>query len=188
MTEGNNNIRNRIEALLFVAGDPVSAVELSHALDVPVPEIREILRNMEEEYRTEERGIQLFLTEETAQLVSNRAYIDSIEAMLQPERQRNASQSILETLAVIAYRQPVTRADIEEVRGVRCDYAVNQLQNMGLIQMVGRKDTPGKPMQFGTTDAFLRKFGLHSLQELPEFSRFVKDTAERDGSLEFPVV
>ena len=123
MTEGNNNIRNRIEALLFVAGDPVSAVELSRALDVPVPEIREILRNMEEEYRTEERGIQLFLTEETAQLVSNRAYIDSIEAMLQPERQRNASQSILETLAVIAYRQPVTRADIEEVRGVRCDYA-----------------------------------------------------------------
>ena len=188
MTEGNNNIRNRIEALLFVAGDPVSAVELSRALDVPVSEIREILRDMEEKYRKEERGILLFLTDETAQLVSNRAYFDSIEAMLQPERQRNASQSILETLAVIAYRQPVTRADIEEVRGVRCDYAVNQLQNMGLIQMVGRKDTPGKPMQFGTTDMFLRKFGLHSLDELPDFSQFHETESGFQEKLEFPVV
>lgn len=188
MTEENKAVRNRIEALLFVAGDPVSAVELSHALDIPVADIRGILQDMEEEYRTEERGIQLFLTEETAQLVSNRAYFDTIEAMLQPERQRNASQSILETLAVVAYRQPVTRADIEEVRGVRCDYAVSQLQHMGLIQMVGRKDSPGKPMQFGTTDAFLRKFGLHSLQELPEFTRFVEDTASVDDGEEFPVV
>lgn len=188
MTEEKKAIRNRIEALLFVAGDPVSAVELSRTLDLPVAEIRGILQDMEEEYRTEERGIQLFLTEETAQLVSNRAYIDTVEAMFQPERQRNASQSILETLAVIAYRQPVTRADIEEVRGVRCDYAVTQLQNMGLIQVVGRKDTPGKPMQFGTTDAFLRKFGLHSLQELPEFSRFVEDTAAGDDDGIFPVV
>ena len=188
MTEGNNEIRNRIEALLFVAGDPVSAAELSRALDVPAADIRAVLRDMEEEYRKEERGIQLFLTEETAQLVSNRAYLDSVEAMLQPERQRSASQSILETLAVVAYRQPVTRADIEEVRGVRCDYAVSQLQNMGLIQMVGRKDTPGKPMQFGTTDAFLRKFGLHSLRDLPEFSRFVEEASEEDPDAEFPVV
>jgi len=79
---------------------------------------------------------------------------------------------MLETLAVVAYRQPVTRADIEAVRGVRCEYAVGQLQKLGLIAACGHKDTPGRPVLFGTTDKFLRQFGLHSLEELPEFSEF----------------
>ena len=79
---------------------------------------------------------------------------------------------MLETLAIVAYRQPVTRSEIEAVRGVRCEYAVSQLQKLGLIEPVGRRDTVGKPVLLGTTDKFLRKFGLHSLEELPEFSRF----------------
>jgi segregation and condensation protein B len=86
---------------------------------------------------------------------------------LQPEQKKNISQSILETLAVVAYKQPVTRAEIESVRGVRCEYAVSQLQKLGLISAVGRKDVIGKPMLYATTDTFLHKFGLHNLSELP---------------------
>ena len=86
--------------------------------------------------------------------------------------QTEFDKHLLETLAIVAYRQPVTRADIEAVRGVRCEYAVTQLQKLGLIVQVGRRDTVGKPALFGTTDQFLRQFGLHSLEELPEFLRF----------------
>lgn len=93
---------------------------------------------------------------------------------------------MLETLAVVAYRQPVTRADIEAVRGVRCEYAVSQLQKLGLIAAVGRKDAVGKPTLFGTTDRFLRHFGLHSLEELPEFSRF-SELSALAGAEELPV-
>lgn len=177
---------NTIECLLFVAGDPVPHVELSRVLDLPVKELRALLATMEAQYCSEGRGIQLLVTEETAQLVSNRDFIDAVEQLLQPEKTRSVSQSMLETLAVVAYRQPVTRADIEAVRGVRCEYAVSQLQKLGLIAVVGRKDAVGKPTLFGTTDRFLRHFGLHSLEELPEFSRF-SELSALTGAEELPV-
>ena len=141
-------------------------------------------------YRKDNRGMQLLVTDETAQLTSNKEYIELVEDLLQPEKRRSASQSILETLAVIAYRQPVTRADIEAVRGVLCEYTLAQLQRMGLIVTVGHRDTPGKPNLYGTTDKFLRQFGLHSLDELPEFSRFseMADLKEMDDMEEIPVV
>lgn len=156
-----------LECLLFVAGEPVLITELARAMDEDTDAIRQILREMETVYQREERGIVLLVTDETAQLLSNKMYLDYVERLVQPEQKKNVSQSILETLAVVAYKQPVTRAEIESVRGVRCEYAVTQLQKLGLIQMVGRKDVIGKPMLFGTTDAFLRKFGLHNLSELP---------------------
>lgn len=106
-------------------------------------------------------------TDDTVQLVSNRDYITYVETLLQPEQKKSVSQSILETLAVVAYKQPCTRAEIEAVRGVRCEYAVGQLQKLGLIAAVGRKDVIGKPMLYATTDTFLHKFGLHNLSELP---------------------
>ncbi len=162
---------NRIECMLFVAGEPVAIAALSEVLEVSGSELRSILYKMECTYRDEGRGIQLLTTDETVQLVSNREYIADVERLLQPDQVKSVSQSILETLAIIAYRQPVTRADIEAVRGVRCEYAVTQLQKLGLIEMVGRKDTIGKPMLFGTTDKFLRRFGLHNLSELPDYMR-----------------
>jgi segregation and condensation protein B len=122
---------------------------------------------MENTYRDENRGILLHVTDETAQLVSNRAFIEQVERLMQPVQKKSVSQSMLETLAIVAYRQPVTRSEIESVRGVRCEYAVAQLQKLNLIQAIGRKDVIGKPMLYGTTDEFLRKFGLHNLSELP---------------------
>lgn len=156
-----------VECLLFVAGEPVLISEIARTLDMDEPSVRGLLYEMEQTYLAEERGILLLATEDTAQLISNRMYVEYVERLLQPEQRRSVSQSMLETLAIVAYRQPVTRAELEEIRGVRCEYAVQQLQKLGLIAAVGRKDVIGKPMLYATTDAFLRKFGLHSLSELP---------------------
>lgn len=156
-----------LECMLFVAGEPVLITELARVMDLNTDDVKGLLTEMETYYRREERGIVLLLTEETAQMASSREYVEYVERLVQPEQKKNVSQSMLETLAVVAYRQPVTRAEIENVRGVRCEYTVAQLQKLGLIQVIGRKDVIGKPMLYGTTDDFLRKFGLHNLSELP---------------------
>jgi segregation and condensation protein B len=167
---------NIIECILFVAGEPVSAVELQRALDVTQIEIQSVLDNMEKRYREEGRGIQIYRTEETVQLVSNRDYAQVVEELLQPAQTKSFSQAMLETLSVIAYKQPVTRSDIEAIRGVRCDYSVAQLLKLNMIREVGRKDAVGRPMMFGTTDGFLRHFGLHTLKELPAFEEFLDNS------------
>ncbi len=155
------------ECLLFVAGEPVLITELARAMESDTAAVKTLLYEMENAYRDEERGITLLVTDDTAQLISNRKYIEYVERLVQPEQKKSVSQSMLETLAIVAYKQPVTRAEIESVRGVRCEYAVTQLQKLGLIAAVGRKDVIGKPMLYATTDDFLRKFGLHNLTELP---------------------
>lgn len=175
---------NRIECVLFVAGDPVSIAELARTFGMSKKEMAALLHSMEEAYAREERGIQLLVTEDTAQLISNRTFVTDVECLLQPEETKSVSQSLLETLAVVAYRQPVTRADIEAVRGVRCEYAVSQLQKLGLIVSVGKKDVVGHPTLFGTTDAFLRKFGIHRVEEMPEFLRFSNPIAEQSEETE----
>ncbi|MDO4493282.1 MAG: SMC-Scp complex subunit ScpB [Clostridia bacterium] len=169
---GNEALYAKIECLLFVSGEPVPVTELARVLGLSKPQTASVLKSMEKEYTASERGVLPFVTEDTVQLISNRAYIGLVEDLLQPEKSRNVSKSMLETLAVVAYRQPCTRADIEEVRGVRCEYAVSKLTELGYITEVGRKDTLGHPVLFGTTDLFLRKFGLHSLDELKDFSDF----------------
>lgn len=156
-----------IECILFVSGDPVPIIELQRAIGVTDIEMEHIIRSMDELYKKEKRGVQLFITPETMQLVSNKEYAKYVEELVQPVQAKSFSQAMLETLSVIAYRQPVTRADIEAVRGVRCEYAVSQLMKMGMIMELGRKNVVGRPMLLGTTDAFLRHFGIRSLNELP---------------------
>ena len=180
-------LRHKIECMLFVAGDPVAIAELARVLDLPTPKTRTLLSEMEYSYRVEGRGVQLLVTHDTAQLVSNRDYIEEVKQLVNPDETKNVSQSLLETLAVIAYRQPVTRSDVERVRGVRCDYAVTQLQKLGLIVEVGRKDVVGHPTLFGTTDKFLRQFGIHALEEMPNFPYYSQEILE-DSSEEIPVV
>jgi segregation and condensation protein B len=178
---------NTIECMLFVAGDPVPVSEIARVLDCSLAVAKGALSEMEQLYKNEGRGVQLLVTADTAQLVSNRAYIDQVKELLNPDETKSVSQSLLETLAIVAYRQPVTRADLEQVRGVRCDYAVTQLVKLGLIVEVGRKDVVGHPALFGTTDKFLHQFGLHSVDEMPDFSRYSQEIAE-EQSEELPVV
>lgn len=166
------------ECMLFVAGEPVLITEIARVLEQDEASVKALLFEMEMNYREEGRGIRLLSTGDTAQLVSNAEYIEYVEALLQPEQKKSVSQSIMETLAVVAYKQPVTRAEIEAVRGVRCEYAISQLQKLGLIAAVGRKDVIGKPMLYATTDTFLHKFGLHNLSELPSLPLEVPETIE----------
>lgn len=156
-----------VESLLFVSGEPIGFAELVRVFDLPEQRVRELIAEMEQEMRAAGRGVLPYVTETTVQLVTNPAYYEKVVSLLSPPEEKSLSDSVMETLSVIAYRQPVTRADIEAVRGVRCEYSVTQLLRQGLIRELGRKDCVGRPMLFGTTDSFLRKFGLHSLGELP---------------------
>lgn len=168
-----------IECILFVSGEPVPTIQLQRAIGATDIEMQYILRTMDEHFHAEKRGVQLYITPDTVQLVSNKEYAPFVQELLQPVQERSFSQSMLETLSVVAYRQPVTRADIEAVRGVRCEYAVRELLKMGMITELGRKNVIGRPMMFGTTDAFLRHFGLHALDELPPLST---QTEAEDGT------
>lgn len=172
-----------IECMLFVAGDPVPIQEIGRVLDLTEIELRQVLQAFKDSYRTQKRGIMPVITEETVQLCSNSMYANYVEQLLQPAQQKTFSQSLLETLAVVAYRQPVTRADIEAVRGVRCEYAVSQLVKMNMIQPIGRKDAVGRPVLYGTTDSFLRHFGVASIMELPNFSAYSKGEEPVEGTL-----
>ena len=157
-----------IESILYVSGEPISIVEMQRVFELSASKMRSILEDMAASMREQQRGIQLFMTPDTVQLVTNPEYDKWLVKLLAPPEERTLSDSIMETLSVIAYRQPVTRADIEAVRGVRCEYAVAQLLKQGFIKELGRKDCVGRPMMFGTTDAFLRRFGLHSIDDLPK--------------------
>lgn len=181
-----NESKAAIECVLFVAGDPVPILELERVFDMTELELRPLLFEMQEDFIKLGRGVQITVTEETVQLCSNKQYAKFVEELLQPVQQKTFSQTLIETLAIVAYRQPVTRADIEAVRGVRCEYAVSQLQKMNMVQPVGRKDVVGKPILFGTTDAFLRHFGIQTLAELPNYKAYVAgvtDDEEAENTL-----
>lgn len=160
-----------VECILFVSGEPVGLAELGRTLDISEGWLRSMLTNMRAKYVEEERGIIPSLTDDTVQLISNRKYASYVENLLQPAQTKTFSQAMLETLSVVAYMQPVTRSDIEAIRGVRCDYSVAQLLKQGLICEAGRKDCVGRPMLFITTDKFLRQFGIASVSQLPDFGR-----------------
>ena len=157
-----------IEAILFVAGEPVNVKDVQRALDVTEDEARQAIDALDSDYSYHRRGITLKRFGDHIQLSTRAEYAPYVERLLQPIQKQSLSQSALETLAVVAYRQPVTRLDIEAVRGVKCDYSVQSLVNKGLIEEVGRKEALGRPILYGTTDQFLSHFGLHSLEELPK--------------------
>lgn len=157
-----------IEAILFVAGEPVNVTELQRALEVTEAETLQAIDALDSDYSFHRRGICLKRFGEHIQLSTRAEYAPYVERLLQPIQRQSLSQSAMETLAVVAYRQPVTKLEIEAVRGVKCDYSVQSLVNKGLIQEVGRKEALGRPILYGTTDQFLSHFGLSSLEELPK--------------------
>ena len=157
-----------IEAILFVSGEPVQLGAVARALEVTELEVSAAADELASDYDYNRRGICLKRFGSHIQLSTRPDYAPQIEKLLQPIQKQSLSQAALETLAVVAYKQPVTRLDIEAVRGVTCDYSVQSLMNKGLIEEVGRKETLGRPILYGTTDAFLSHFGLTSLEDLPQ--------------------
>ena len=163
-----NELAHVIEAILFVAGEPVNVKDVQRALDVTEDETRQAIDALDSDYSFHRRGITLKRFGEHIQLSTRAEYAPYVERLLQPIQKQSLSQSALETLAIVAYRQPVTKLEMEAVRGVKCDYSVQSLVNKGLIEEVGRKEALGRPILYGTTDKFLSHFGLSSLEDLPK--------------------
>lgn len=161
------NLAGRIEAILFVAGNAVRVEDLARALDTPVGRIEEALAQLRDEYDFAQRGFCLKRFGHQVQLATRALYSADVVRLLQPVQKQSLSQAAMETLAVVAYRQPVTRAEVEQIRGVKCDYSLQSLMNKELITEVGRKEALGRPILYGTTETFLDHFGLSSLTELP---------------------
>ena len=163
--EGNE--KGRIEAILFVAGDAVGIRDLARALGQEEKKLQATLKELESEYDFQQRGFMIKRFGDKVQLATRPLYAEDVVRLLQPVQKQSLSQAAMETLAVVAYKQPVTRAEVEQVRGVKCDYSLQSLTAKGLIQEVGRKETIGRPILFGTTDEFLSRFGIESLEDLP---------------------
>ena len=161
------NLTAIIEAILFVSGDPVRVDVLAHAMNLTVQELEQALDELRDHLALENRGIQLNRSGETVFLSICPKYAPQVELFLQPIQKQPLSQAVLETLSIIAYRQPVTKGDIEGVRGVKCDYSVQTLVNRGFIEECGRRETLGRPILYRTTDKFLQHFGIETLDELP---------------------
>lgn len=161
------NISSAIEAILFASGDSVPIARLSLILEASEGEIEYAAAALNEQYENEERGIRLLKLDDSLQLCSAPEYAAYITKALEQRTPPRLSQSALEALAIVAYFQPVTRAYIDQVRGVDSSYTVSVLQQRGLIAPCGKLDAPGRPAVFATTDVFLRTMGISSLSELP---------------------
>lgn len=157
----------QIEAILFTMGEAVEAERIAMALDHDVDTVRRVVRNMMDRYRSADRGIQVIELNDSYQMSTKPAMYESIIKIAHVPKKHVLTEVLLETLSIVAYKQPITRQEIEAIRGVSCDHAVNKLVEYGLIAEIGRLDAPGRPILFGTTDDFLRSFGLTSLEELP---------------------
>lgn len=158
--------------------------ELARALKTGEKAVRDTIKALKDEYDYEQRGFLLKRFGDKVQLATRPLYAQDVVRLLQPVQQQSLSQAAMETLAVVAYKQPVTRAEVEQIRGVKCDYSLQSLITKGLIHETGRKDTIGRPILFGTTDEFLSHFGLEGLEDLPPMPEPDGEDKEAESAME----
>lgn len=163
-----DKLTNTIEAVLFASGNSVPISDIADKLGVTMGEVKKSLTALKKKYG-EDGGIQLLQFNGKAQLASNPIYKTDVEAVLNPIREKELTRTILECAAIVAYKQPITRTEIELLRGLNSDYAVHALQELKLIYPCGRKDAVGRPILYATTDEFLKRFKLNSLADLPDY-------------------
>lgn len=173
-----------VEAVLFAMGNSVELKKLASVLNMSDTETKALISSMQEEYNSDvNRGITIVELEGSIQMCSKTEMYEHLMKIATVPKHYSLTDTVLETLSIVAYKQPVTRIEIEKIRGVNCDHAVNKLLEYGLITELGRLDAPGRPLLFGTTEEFLRCFGVKSLDELPTVSaerleEFKKEAAE----------
>lgn len=172
-------LKSAIEALLFASGEPLSLYELSNHLEEKPKTIEIIIAEMTEAYeKVQTRGIKLISIKGKYQLVTKGENAEYVQKLLKKNKRQSLSQASIESLAIIAYKQPITRIDIDEIRGVKSESAIQRLIERDLIKEVGRLEVPGRPILYGTTDEFLRQFDLRDLKELPSLDLFGQDEEE----------
>ena len=160
-------IKSAIESMMFVWGKPLDIKDVADVFNIDKKEIYEYFKELQEEYEQEGRGIVIREVNKSFQFVTRKENLDYIERLCTPVKHKRLSQSALEVLAIVAYKQPVTKGEIEAVRGIRCDRVIEGLAKKNLVADVGRSDAVGRPILYGTTDEFLKQFGFETLKELP---------------------
>lgn len=171
--ENKKELKEIVLSILFVAGDGLDKDFILQKLEISPKELDEIVEELCKEYNGE-KGIHVIKFKNKVQLASNPQYAEYISEVLNPVREKSLTRAALETLAIIAYKQPITKLEIEDIRRVNCDYAVQILVDQNMIEVVGRKDAVGKPLLFGTTENFLKRFNLTDLADLPDYEQLLE--------------
>lgn len=176
------NILQTVEAIIFAAGEPLEKKDIVAAIpELTMRELNKLIEELKEKY-SGESGIVLLSFDSKVQFASNEKYGETVADALKPVREKQLSQSLLEVLAIVAYKQPVTRLEIEEIKGRDPDYALSVLMRIGLIEVKGRKEAVGRPILFGTTSEFLRKFRLEDLTDLPDYAEVLDRISVLDNN------
>lgn len=179
-----NDIKEIIKALLFAWGDPLDIKTISDICEVDIEEIERAIEDLRSEMDSSNDGLKIIRMNSSYQLISRDIYFDYVKKLLSEKPKNNLSNASIETLSIIAYKQPVTKMQIEKIRSVKSDGPVNTLLDRGLIEEVGRLDTPGKPILYGTSDIFLRSFGIEDLSELPDINMDINIERQDNGESE----
>lgn len=177
-----NNLTNIIEAIAFASGDAVQVKFIIEKLGCSLKEVNACIDELKQKY-SGDSGIQLLTFNGKIQFATNPAYKQQISSVLQPIKEKEFTRTILECAALIAYKQPVTKGELEEIRQVSCDYAIHTLLDLEMIVPCGRKDAVGKPILYATTDNFLKRFKLNSLEDLPDYDELMAQIAELNSSI-----
>lgn len=180
-----------LEAILFTMGGSVEINQLACVIEEDKKTTRKLLKELKEEYEKREGGITLMALEDSYQMCTKPEMYEYLIKIAKAPKKFVLTETVLETLSIVAYKQPVTRIEIEKIRGVSCDHAINKLVEYDLVHEVGRLDAPGRPLLFGTTEQFLRSFGVKNLEELPELNperiEEFKEEAEQEIQLKFDI-
>lgn len=188
---GIEKLQGAVEAILFTMGESVELDKIASAIGHDEETTRKIIHNMMDRYESDDRGIRIIELDNAFQMCTKKETYEYLIRVAKQPKRYVLTDVLLETLSIIAYRQPVTKLEIEKIRGVKTDHAVNKLVEYGLVEEVGRMDAPGRPLLFGTTEEFLRRFSVHSLDELPtlepEQIEHFKEEAEDEAQLKLDI-
>ena len=176
-----------IESILFAMGEAVPAEHMAAALELPTEQVKELILSLQSEYESQGRGMRIMELENSYQMCSAPDTYDYLIRIAKQPKRHTLSDAALETLSIVAYKQPVTRAQIEAIRGVSSDHAINRLLEYGLITELGRLDAPGRPILFGTTEEFLRAFGVGNLDKLPAIDPMMVEEFKAEAEAEMKV-
>lgn len=181
------NYRAIIEAILFTMGEAVELGKIAEAIELEKPATKKILVEMMEEMNSSERGVTITELDGAYQMCTKSEMYEYLIRIAKQPKHRVLTDVLLETLSIVAYKQPVTRAEIEKIRGVSSDHAVSKLVEYNLIRELGRLDAPGRPLLFGTTEEFLRSFGVNSIDNLPVLSAVQVEEFKQEAEAEMNV-
>ena len=176
-----------IESILFTMGNSVELEKIAATIELDSKETKRMIEELAREYEDEGRGMRIMELENAYQMCTSQDTYEYLIRIARQPKKHVLTDVLLETLSIVAYKQPVTKAEIEKIRGVSCEHAVSKLVEYNLISELGRLDAPGRPMLFGTTEEFLRNFGVHSLEELPRMSQIQMEEFKREAEAEVEV-